>query len=245
MSTPLATLQREFLRALFDDRPAERPGLAAYRRGVSANLAGALAAAYPVTRRLVGEAFFAEAAARFARAEPSRSGDLHGYGGGFADFLAAYAPARPVAPLADVARLEWAVHECRHAGDGAVLDAGALAALGPDRVGTVRLRLHPAARLARSAHPVLAIWEANQPGRDGTPAGPGGAQQVLVHRRDLEPAASPLDGIEWAIAAAFRDGATLEEAADAAGDAPEGAFAASLARLATLGAFDGFEAPRG
>ena len=85
----LGELQAQFLDEIFGDAPLD-PRRAVYRRNVLANLHDALAAAYPVVRRLVGEAFFREAAERFARAHPSRSGDLHRFGEGFGQFLSRY-----------------------------------------------------------------------------------------------------------------------------------------------------------
>ena len=51
---------------------AERIGI--YRNAVFANYRNALAASYPVIRRLVGEPFFNAAVDAFVRARPSRSG---------------------------------------------------------------------------------------------------------------------------------------------------------------------------
>ena len=98
--------------------PARHPadaGRAVYRASVLSNFRAALAATYPVVRRLVGEAFFDEAARRFALANASRSGDLNEYGTEFPEFLAVYPHAASMAYLPDLARLEWARHECGQA----------------------------------------------------------------------------------------------------------------------------------
>ncbi len=228
--SPLARLQSDFLAAILDGQteaiagrvragrvsPAER--LEAYRRNVAGTLRAALAAAYPVVERLVGAAFFTEAAARYARAHPSASGDLHRFGDGFAQFLAAYPHGREVACLADVARLEWAWHECFHAADGGSLDFAALAAVPAARHGEIRFHLHPAVRLVQSPHPVLAIWEANQPGRDGIPARSEWGERVLVHREDYAVRLRAAAADEWSLLAGFARGATLEEAARGCAD---------------------------
>ena len=239
----LERLQRDFLAELFAAAPASRPGLEIYRRTALANLHGALASVYPVVLRLVGAAFFREAAERFARAQASTSGDLNLYGAGFADFLVAYPFARALAYLPDVARLEWACHESFHAADAPALDAAALAAVPPDRHGAIRFILHPAVRLVASDHPVLSIWEANQPGRDGTPDASTG-EQVVVTRVDGEVRTLRAPLPEWRCVAALARGDTLEEAVDAAGPDADAAFLAPLlARLAANGALAGFTAP--
>jgi hypothetical protein len=184
----LARSQREFLaRALATGaHGACDPGLAVYRRTLGANRHMALAAAYPVVARLVGEAFFAEAAERFASSHPSRAGDLHEYGGELADFLASYPHAASLHYLADVARLEWAVHRCGFAADPQPFDAAALAAVPVDRRGEVRFRAQAGTALVASRHPIVAIWEANQAGRDGVPTRSWEAEVAVVYRRGLE-----------------------------------------------------------
>ena len=239
----LARIQGDFLDALFDERASPGARFETYRRTVLANLHGALAAAYPVVRRLVGDAFFREAAERFARTHGSTSGDLNEFGGPFPDFLAAYPHASPLEYLADVARLEWAVHESRRAADLPCLDVGALAGVALELQGAIRLGLHPAVRLIASPYPILAIWEANQPQRDGAPAGDGGAVRVLVRR--IDGVASPVAiGLhDWIFLAALERGATLDEACAALGDAAADFLAPALTRYARERVLGEFEAP--
>jgi Putative DNA-binding domain len=192
----LANLQSAFARALVTDdlasfapgvrgeRDASRRHLAIYRHSVFANWTKALAGTFPVVERLVGEAFFREAARQFAIAEPSRSGDLNSLGGGFPRFLERYPHASGLPYLPDVARLEWACHESQMAADAEGLDFAALARVPADEQGAIRFRLQPAARLVESDYPVLALWEANQEERDGTPDRLEGGERVLVSRHD-------------------------------------------------------------
>ncbi len=211
----LARFQAEFLATLFDPvEPAAYPGLEAYRRNVFANLHDALASTYPVVRRLVGETFFREAARCCARAHPSTSGDLHEYGEDFAAFLAAYPHADGLLYLADVARLEWAVHESLMATDAAGLDYTRLAEVDPECYPRLRLRLHPAVRMVGSDHPVLAIWDANQSDRDGTLEGGTGAQRVLVRREGVLARPTSITEQEFGLLRAIEAGATLEDAGD-------------------------------
>ena len=241
----LARVEAAFLDAILDPRDGVlSPGLEVYRRNVRANLGGALAAAYPVVRRLVGDAFFDEAALRYVRANASRSGDLHEYGGAFASFLEVYEPARKLAYLADVARLEWACHESHHAAGAEPFDMAALARVAVESLGEVRFRLHPAARLMRSAHPIAAIWEANQPHRDGTPARIEGSDHVVVRREGLVVRVQSVAAAEWTLLAAFAAGAGLEaaSAALAPGDA-ERILTESLARFVRDQVLCGFMLP--
>lgn len=209
----LARLQRDFLAAILArDEPSDAR-LALYHRGARGAWRGALEAAYPVVRRLVGEAWFGEAAARFGEAFPSRSGDLHAYGEAFAPFLARYPHARALPYLADVARLEWAVHLCHHAAGDEPFDYAALGRVPAEALPGVRIRLRECVRLIASAHPVLAIWEANQPDRDGTPLEAPGPDRVLVRRVGLEVVPVAVSPGEWMLLASFQRGETLAEAA--------------------------------
>ena len=237
----LAGLQRDFLAAIFAPGAAPDARLDVYRRTVFANLQGALAAAHPVVCRLVGEAFFEGAAESYARAVPSTSGDLNEYGARFAGLLSGYAPANGLEYLADVARLEWALHESHLAADAGALDFEALARVAPGEQGAIRFQLHPAVRLLRSAHPVVAIWHANQEGRDGTPDRLEGPDHVLVRRAVLVAAPELLDEQAWSFLEAIGAGATLEEAGAAFTDAA--AIAPALARLAGDGVLCGFRVP--
>jgi len=180
--------QRDFLARTLavDADETKEPGLAVYRRTSRANRRAALFSAYPVVARLVGEAFFGEAADRFAQSHPSRAGDLHEYGRDFAQFLASYPHAAPLHYLSDVARLEWAVHRCGFAADPTPFDAAALAAVPMDRRGEVRLGAQPGTALISSEYPIVSIWEANQPGRDGVPTRPWQAEVAVVYRRGME-----------------------------------------------------------
>lgn len=240
----LAQLQREFLASIFaaaSPGAADR-GLAIYRRNVLGGLHDALASTHPVARRLVGDAFFREAARAFARSSPSTSGDLHEYGGGFAAFLATYPHAAGLPYLPDVARLEWAVHESFHAADVPALDYAPLARVAPERYGELRFRLHPSVRLVRSPYPILAIWEANQGGRDGAPEGDANAQRVLVVREELSVRPRPLDPVDWTFLAALERGERLDDVADAIGEAGGGYLAPALARYAAAGVIAGYSA---
>jgi len=220
----LGELQARFLDEIFSDAPLD-PRRAIYRRNVLANLHDALAAAYPVVRRLVGEAFFREAAERFARAHPSRSGDLHRFGEGFGQFLSRYPHAAGLPYLPGVARLEWAVAASFHAADPGRVDFERLAEVPePERV-RVRFRLQAGAHLIFSDYPIAAIWEANQPGRDGTPLATEGEDRALVFREGLAVQVRSLVPLDWRFLRAVAVGATMEALAE------DAEFAEQLERL--------------
>lgn len=215
----LRETQKEFATALlgggahrFDRR------LQVYRNNVFVSLLQALADVYPVLVRLVGRDYFDQAARRFVREHPSRSGNLHAFGRELPGFLGGLPEATSLPYLPDVAALEWAWHEAFHAGDAPALDAARLANLPQSAVGRLRFRLHPAARLVASPYPVLAIWEANI---EGAPEGgeislDAGPDWLLVTRRNFERVIEGLTSGEYALLAALASGATLADACEAA-----------------------------
>jgi hypothetical protein len=237
----LGRQQREFLDAVLAEKEPGDPRLAIYHRSARANRVAALAAAYPVVRRLVGQAFFDEAAARYGDTFPSRSGDLNVFGARFAAFLDRYPHAQGLPYLADVARLEWAVHESRLSAPGEALDYLALGAVPAGDLGRVIFRLRPSVRLVASPHPILSIWQANQDDRDGTPERTQGPEHVAVRvDATLEPVPLAVEPAEWALLQAFERGESLAQAA--AGCAEQGwDLEAALATLATLHVLAGFD----
>ena len=73
----LREAQTQFAAAVLD---GSDPVYAVYRNNVRTCLGRALADAYPVVERLVGEEFFRHTAYRYIAQHPSRSGDLNAFG---------------------------------------------------------------------------------------------------------------------------------------------------------------------
>ena len=239
----LAERQRDFLDGVYGEAPW--PAFAIYRGHAMANLHDALAATYPVVLRLVGDAFFAEAALRFARAHPSRGGDLDDFGEAFAAFLASYPHARSLEYLPDVARLEWACHQSARAAAAPALDAAALALVPPRLHEGLRFDVHPAARVVRSRHPVVSIWRANQPGADGTPQGDG-PEDALAMRDADGVRVERIDAFDAALLEGLARGRTLAEATGSFDTALMArSLAGALARYAARGVLCGFHASPG
>lgn len=192
--TALPELQDLFAAALFDpgERRAEtlvlgggrspQDRIAVYRNNLEHNYREALRAVFGVVERLVGEEFFRHAARSFMRAHRSQHGNLHAYGEAFADFLTGFGPAASLPYLADVARLEWLLHEAFHAGEASPIRVDELAALATTDCADLTARLHPACRLMTSAYQVDLVWEANQPESDGRLALHEKGVRLLVRR---------------------------------------------------------------
>lgn len=195
--------------------------IAIYRRSIFTNYRNALAATYPVVKRLVGAPFFHTAVDEYARVHPSTSGDLNVYGGAFGEFLATYPYATALTYLPDVARLEWSVDEANRARDEAPAPENviaALAAIPPERLPDVRLQLHPSVQLVASPFPVLRIWQVNQPDYAGDEhvALDAGGDALIVGRGSDGVTIMRLAAADHAWLATLADGGDLSTAIDAA-----------------------------
>lgn len=170
----LHDVQRRFAAALSDsageqamlpllsgDPERTRALLAVYRGNSVANVTAALRLAYPVCVQITGEDYFDALARRFRDVEPSRDGDLNRHGAGFASFLDDFEPLRALPYLADVARLEWAVHCASTAADRDPADATLFAGLDTAALAAARARLLPGFALQASRWPVVDIWLAH------------------------------------------------------------------------------------
>jgi hypothetical protein len=135
--------------------------LAIYRNNVVTRLADTLGAAFPVVRELVDRGFFAYATDTFLHRHLPASGCLSDYGGDFPSYLAGFPPAAEPKYLADVARLEWAIHQVRHVAALPPIAIAALAEMKGDP-SLFKLCLTPAVQFIASPYAVDQIWIAHQ-----------------------------------------------------------------------------------
>ena len=196
-----------------DGQPAPKR-FAVYRNNVAVGLTEALQTAFPVVRKLVGEAFFAAMAGAFLRDHPPQSRIMMLYGDAFADFLTVFPSVAHLAYLPDVARLEQALRESYHAADAPAIAPDLMAAMPEATLLTSRLTLAPALRLIRSPWPIHAIWRANA---QGGPAPQPGAEDVVILRPDFDPSPHLLPTDGGPFIAALLAQATVAEALSAAG----------------------------
>lgn len=183
---------------------------AVYRNNVATGLSQALAARFPVIRRLVGEEFFAALARLYAEAERPASPVLAEWGGGFADFLDRFPPLAAWPYMGDVARIEQARGRAFHAADAAPADPSAFAGADPGRL---RLGLHPSVILLRLAHPAVSIWQRNQPDAPALPAGEGPQTALILRDPAYQVPVRAISPGDAALIAALQAGAPLAEAA--------------------------------
>ncbi len=218
----------DFSRALRDQQLAVPDGIVGpdgevsnkrfsiYRNNVALSLSDALAANFPVIKRLVGDEFFAALAKAFIAQHSAKVPMLFAYGDEFAVFLERFEPVAEFPYLADVARVEFAWLQAYHAADLDILDGQQLGAVAAEEVGNVRFTAHPASWVFRSVWPVGTIVARNQEEGDCSDIDLSQGEDILITRPllDVETRILPSGGYEFL--SALVAGNTLEQAAGAA-----------------------------
>jgi len=194
--------------------PARR--FAVHRNNIVAGPIKTLQARFPAVEKIVGEKFFAAMGRAFFTQTPPRSPILMTYGDEFPDFIAAFEPAREIAYLPDLARLEAARTRAYHAADVAPLDPHRFAALDPRILTDICVTLHPSAGIVQSPHPIVTIWAMNSGERELSPIDDWQPEEALVMRPhiDVEVRVLPPGGATFV--GALQAGQTLGKAAEAA-----------------------------
>jgi hypothetical protein len=245
----MITTQRDFSAALLDAQAAVPAGVVrvdgaidplrfnVYRNNVQVSLAGALAATFPVVRKLVGAPFFAALARGYIDQHRPASPVLTGYGVHFPAFLAGVEALANLRYLPDVARLEYAWLEAYHAAEAPAVSAFDIGRTDPVALAGSTLEPHPSTRLVASRFPVGSIWHAHQSDPVAALTSTA-AEVVLVTRPMADVRLTILPPADGPFAAALLAGKTIAAAIDiASDDAPSFAPAPALMGLVSLGAF--------
>jgi hypothetical protein len=236
----LARFQRQFADGLAQAQPPATP-MRVYLNTVMRGALDALAANFPVTQAILGGRAFEALALAFVRRHPPEQPILALYGSRFPDWLADQPVNLELPYLADVARCEQLRSEAMHAADSPVLTPAMLEASAPDRLLTMKLRLHPAARFAWLQSPAMAILQAHLDGFEGELAPEWKARGALFTRPGTSPLGYELDSPSHRLLGGIRLGETLGGAAQAASllfpDSPIGDCFGQLVRQGAFAAF--------
>lgn len=243
--------QRDFAPALLDPSEPCPRGLrtwngsdpavrfAVHRNNVVSSLVDALADTFPVTRQLVGAAFFEAMARRFVAHSPPRSPVLTFYGIGFPVFIQRFEPAAHLPYLADVARLEVERVRAFHAADAPVLTADDFSRhlLDPLALAGARVDFHPSVAVLNSRYAIVSLWAAHHGAAEIGQVDPAQPQSALVLRQRDDAAIIAIERSSARFFLRLMAGATLAAASSAA-QAGDAAFdlTASLAVLVCQGA---------
>ncbi len=216
----LAQQQNELLQSIFATRvDAPSRGLAAYRANAHASAERALQAAYPVVMQLIGEENFAYLARDFWHQHPPQRGDWAQWGDQLPQCVAKKEQLSDVPYLADVARIEWALHTCAGAADRQQ-DVGSFALLTQHAPEELFVTVAAAAQILSSAYPAATIVLAHQGQATMDEAAQqqhaGVGQTALVWRQHFAPRLRVVQPAELGFTSAVCAGHSLAQALDAA-----------------------------
>ena len=197
-----------------DGTPAQKR-FNVYRNNVAVSLSDALETAFPVVRKLVGEAFFRAMAGVYLRKHPPKSPLMMFYGDAMPQFLGRFGPAKSIAYLPDIARLELALRHSYHAADATPVDVHALSTRAPDALMSAKLRIAPATQTVSSDYPLHAIYRANT--QTDAPKPVMQAESVLITRAAFDPEIHPINAAAATCVAALQKGQSLGQAMATAG----------------------------
>lgn len=199
-------------------RPAGRR-FDVYRNNVAVSLTEALETAFPVVRKLVGEANFKLLAGAFLRQHPPSSPLMMFYGDEMPAFLETFGPTQTIQYLPDIARLELALRASYHAMDSDAIEPTMLQSIAPDALMASSVGLAPSVQLVRSRWPIHAIWRFNI--EDDAPKPKMAAEDVAVIRKTLDPQPLLLPPGGGPFLAALMAGETFGSAIAAASDSED------------------------
>jgi hypothetical protein len=126
-----------------------------YRNNTLLSLTRHLKTMFPVTARLGDERFFDYAANAFIMRDPPKEARLAAYGSTFPQFLSRFPACRHAPILAEMARLEWAVHESLISHEHKAIPASAFHTEESSAVG---VSLQPSLRFIITRWPLLDLW---------------------------------------------------------------------------------------
>jgi hypothetical protein len=247
----LNEMQRGFKESITDEAPEDflrifksasvsvENRMKVYRNNVMRSLTNAVTVVYPLTEKLVGVDFLAQAVRKYVTANPPDQGNLNFYGATFPDFIRDYEPARNLPYLYDMTRLEWAWETATLATDDEKLDPARLQGIPEDRIPYLRFTLRDSVRLIRSQYPLDKIVDfCRAETQDGTLDIGGIETHLMVIRPELQTQMRKLGKGEWILLTELRDRRTLLDAAEKAMEADETFnLAAILQKHLELGTF--------
>lgn len=141
----------ELARAIVSDDLSATARMQVYQNNYLMTLTDLIQGVFPIVTAFVGEAFLRGAAKQFIQDNPPINPRLDTFGETFSEYLAKYPYAEDIRYVADVAALEWAVHELQHVSalaDGVVAE--------PAKNGDYLL--NPNVRVIISDFPLLQLW---------------------------------------------------------------------------------------
>jgi len=218
--------------------------LGIYRNNVLYSLSQAMAAQFPIVKKLVGDNFFFALARDYIREQPPHEPSLTFYGDTFPAFIAEHEHCQVLPYLPDVATLEWQCQKTLHAADAPVLTTEQLSTIDPSQLGELTLSLQPGATLMCSDWPIDRIWRENL-GEEANTIDLNVEKNagLLIYRRQWQATVVCLIPSAYCMLARLNDGHSISkswEQAQATYTLADDELGALLVYLVGLDVFSGF-----
>ncbi len=201
--------------------PSDRR-FAVHRNTVAIGLITALEVQFPAVLDLVGSEFFRATARAFLVAYPPASPRLTIVGERFPQFLAGFEPALQFPYLADVARIEAARVRAYHAADTPRLGIETFSSVAADALEDLRIELHPAVAIVRSAHSAFTVFSMATGASAPAAISRWHAEDCLIDRPEFDPIVQLLAPGMAVFLHTLQHGATLADATVAASESTAG-----------------------
>lgn len=160
-------------------------GLAIYHNAYRARLLDSLQDDYPTLLHWLGDEEFERLGNAYLKAHPSQHYSLRWLGARLASFIEGYLVAEQSAPLAELARLEWAFTLAFDAPEGEPLTLETMASLPPAEWPGLRVCLLPSVQWQLCRYNSLALWRALKAEAEDFPASLALEEVCLIWRQDL------------------------------------------------------------
>lgn len=198
----------------------------------------ALAANFPVTKRILGDRQFEAEALGFARSNPPDLPIPRLYGRGVADWLSAQPVGADLPFIRDVARCDELAAEASCAAQARVLMPGQLEIMRISEVLNFRLRIHPSARFDWMGREGVKRWLESSSANPTMAADQAETTGILITCRDLSVKGFEISRAAHRLLAGIRLGEMLGAAVQAASRLyPDASIAECFEELVERGAF--------
>jgi hypothetical protein len=187
-----------------------------YRDNVIGAHRGALDVAFPVVREVLGDRYWEQLLIAEIPTYGTRSPDLHSYGAFMPELLTTLIHERKELSnyryLAELARLEWIVHETQFCADEPVFDWLAFKAISPASQGNLILVTSKTLTLFDSEYAVDGVWHAHQLTESyPLPPAPDGIQCCISRGRAFDVRVARVSAQEATMLKAIQRGSSLDE----------------------------------
>jgi hypothetical protein len=197
----------------FADSLYKSERFAVYQNNIAYSLTQALGDLYPISKQLVGDAFFKGTALAYLKKHPPKQAAMVYFAWDFPIFLAGFEHTQSIAYLADVAQLELDWHRAYHAADAKTMAANDFQDIPATVFENARCQLHPSLHLLASYYPIFSIWQLHQGENKQKTINIDEPQAVVIVRSGYEPQVTLIDSATYHFYRLLQDNYSIYEAA--------------------------------